>query len=252
MNKKTQWSFNEVMKFYWRIWNYRLFKERAEIASLLKFVKVGETAIDIGAYKGAYTYWMSKAVGVTGRVYAFEPQKHAYNRLLGILNDINITNVILEPKGLSSKTGEMRLNIPNQNKGGSPGATFEVKSNEEYQVKYSVQVESLDSYFEKLNIDKISFIKCDAEGHELEIFRGGVNILKKYKPILLFECENRHLQEHKIEDVFVFLRQFGYEGQFICRNQLLPMSDFQIDKHQIINQEPYVNNFLFIHKTLVI
>ena len=34
----------------------------------------GDVAVDVGAYKGGYTYWMREAVGDAGTVFAFEPQ----------------------------------------------------------------------------------------------------------------------------------------------------------------------------------
>ena len=48
---------------------------------MLNHLKLGDTAIDIGAHKGAYTYWMSKYVGNEGRVFSFEPQREIYEIL---------------------------------------------------------------------------------------------------------------------------------------------------------------------------
>ena len=61
-------------KFVFRAWRYRLRAERPEIRFLLNQLQLGHTAIDIGAHKGAYTYWMSQRVGSSGQVIAFEPQ----------------------------------------------------------------------------------------------------------------------------------------------------------------------------------
>ena len=41
---------------------------------MLRHLQPGDTAVDIGAWRGAYTYWMVKAVGPQGRVVCFEPQ----------------------------------------------------------------------------------------------------------------------------------------------------------------------------------
>ena len=58
------------------------------------------------------------------------------------------------------------------------------------------------------------FLKIDVEGNELKVFEGAVGILQKKKPILLFECEQRHLGETPIENVFSFLEKYGYQGFF--------------------------------------
>lgn len=34
----------------------------------------------------------------------------------------------------------------------------------------------------------ISFIKIDVEGAEMQVLKGGVNLIKKDKPTILFEC----------------------------------------------------------------
>ena len=49
----------------------------------------------------------------------------------------------------------------------------------------------LDSFFAS-RTQPVSLIKCDVEGHEGEVFRGAEQLLRQDRPILLFECEQRH------------------------------------------------------------
>src|SRR5271166_2517239 len=42
-------------------------------------VRAGETALDIGANYGLYSYYLSRALGHNGRVYAFEPIPYTVN-----------------------------------------------------------------------------------------------------------------------------------------------------------------------------
>ena len=71
----------DFVRWVFRAWKYRLFTEQQEIKFLLENLSPGQTAVDIGSYKGAYTYWMSKRIGSTGKVFAFEPQIEAYTGL---------------------------------------------------------------------------------------------------------------------------------------------------------------------------
>ena len=64
-----------------------------------------------------------------------------------------------------------------------------------------INVKNLDSY----KFKDIGLIKIDVEGYELNVFKGGIKTLKKWKPIILFE-------EHNINSkVFKFLRSLNYE-----------------------------------------
>ena len=67
-------KFIERLHAMHRIWRYRLRQERLELALVRKLVAPGQAVLDVGGNRGAYTYWLSKAVGPSGSVYAFEPQ----------------------------------------------------------------------------------------------------------------------------------------------------------------------------------
>jgi hypothetical protein len=117
-----------------------------------------------------------------------------------------------------------------------------------------VKVDTLDNYFSSADKRPVKFIKCDVEGHELEVFRGGEKILKKDMPILLFECEARHLQSGDVKEVFSFLEDLGYSGQFFANGKITSLDKFDMQKHQqirdgkIIDHLSYCNNFVFMPK----
>jgi hypothetical protein len=48
----------------------------------------------------------------------------------------------------------------------------------------------------------VVFIKCDVEGHEHNVFRGGRRLLERDRPCLLFEC---HRDEAEKQALFSFL-----------------------------------------------
>jgi ubiquinone/menaquinone biosynthesis C-methylase UbiE len=57
------------------------YKNEKEMYLLADYIFNGDVCIDIGANYGAYTYELSKIVGITGKVYSFEPGKFAFNVL---------------------------------------------------------------------------------------------------------------------------------------------------------------------------
>ena len=69
----------DYLRWISRAWKYRLIVERQEILFMLEHLMPGQNAVDIGAHKGAYTYWISKYTGTNGNVFAFEPQSELFN-----------------------------------------------------------------------------------------------------------------------------------------------------------------------------
>lgn len=236
------------IKIFYRAWRYRLRLDRKEIAFVLSNVRKRGLVVDIGAHKGAYSYWLRKGVGPDGQVIAFEPQPGLARYLENTVNDLGWENVVIENSGVSSKPGVLSLNVPGGNC--SPGASFCEKEGDGYS-RIQVAVESLDEYLGKHRPGQVvQFIKCDVEGYELEVFRGAKTVLAKDKPILLFECEIRHLGSYeKMLEIFQFLKERGYHGFFFTDKELLPIEKFVPEKHQKWGSVDYFNNFVFIDQS---
>jgi FkbM family methyltransferase len=235
----------EKLRWIYRAWRYRLKLEKQEITTLLSLLGPGDIAVDIGAHKGAYTYWMLKQVGEAGKIFAFEPQPQLHQALTRLIPQTKHKNVRIENMGLSSSSGVLNLNLPSAKP--SPSASFEQNPEGQSPLQsYPVDVSTLDEYFQRQHGGRINLIKCDAEGHELEVFRGGENLLRQQRPYLLFECEARHRREGDVQEVFAWLEELGYHGQFIAEDGLHDIADFDASIHQAsASDSGYVNNFLF-------
>jgi len=236
----------DKLRFFWRAWRYRFKLDPAEISILRRILSPGDVAIDVGTHKGAYSYWMAKAVGPKGHVYGFEPQRHLSEKLRQILLALKIKAIEIHQLGISSKPGQLQLFIPGMGHS-SPEATFEKPERYEGGVYEPVAVATLDQVL-KSEKRPIRLIKCDVEGHELEVFKGGEEIIRRHKPCLLFECEARHHPDGNIEEVFKYLQDLRYEGFFFLGRRRLPLSEFT-KKYQQLGKKPYANNFLFQPKT---
>jgi hypothetical protein len=112
-----------------------------------------------------------------------------------------------------------------------------------------VPVTTLDEYLAGTNkpLRRIDLIKCDVEGHELEVFRGAERTLRKHRPILLFEREIRHCGGQPIALAFDYLRELGYRGHFPIGSKLYDIAQFDPTRHQAgARAGAYVNNFIFM------
>jgi FkbM family methyltransferase len=244
----------ERLKWTYRAWRYRQRLERQEIRLLLRHLGAGDVAVDVGAHKGAYTYWMRRAVGASGMVYAFEPQPSLAAGLRALAAGSGFDNVVVENLGLSSAAGTLTLNVPGG--GPSPGASFEPsRAAQPDGQSYPVPVTTLDAYFRgadrgadrHVDWDRIRLLKCDVEGHELEVFRGGEGLLREVRPCLLFECERRHRGSGNVDEVFRWLQEIGYQGFFVAKSGLRDIAEFDPRLHQADHEASgYINNFLFL------
>lgn len=244
-------SLLSKLKFLFRALKYRYKNDRSELTYLSRNVKKDDFVLDIGAHKGGYLYWLRKFVGIKGSVIAFEPQPILYNYLNQIIETFGYDNIDLHHAGISSQAGELELFVPKEMGQTSPGATFENRVNQEKGHLINVQVFQLDDFMAQRK-RKINFIKLDVEGHELEVFKGANTILQQDQPTLIFECENRHLNGIKVQDVFEYLTALNYEGFFFAKNGMQPIIEFDAEKHQatsatneIIDKKNYANNFVF-------
>lgn len=230
------------LRLLYRAYRYRWKIDRAEIAFVRANTRAGTIALDIGAHKGGYTYWLARKVGPDGRVYSFEPQPELARKLR---LSFDPERVVVENAGVSDSEGSLRLHVPTDGRP-SPGASLEAPaaaSRNGHSIE--VRVVSLDHYLRD-RAQPVSFLKCDVEGHELHVFRGAEQLLRRDRPVLLFECEQRHHGARPVRDVFNYLENLGYMGRFFHRGQLLPLAQFRADQHQNASKPAdYCNNFAF-------
>jgi FkbM family methyltransferase len=235
-------------RFLYRAFKARYRDQRSELRAALSFLRSGAVAVDIGANKGAYLYWLRKAVGPNGRVFAYEPQAPLAAYLQAVCTAMKWNNVFVRSCALSDSPGVQVLHVPGE--GNSPGASLNPPAaGAKPHRSYECPVDTLDRQLR--DAGRVALLKVDVEGHELQVFRGAQAILSQHQPALLFECEARHLRQHSMQDVFAFLRGHGYTGEFFSPKGLRPLAEFDPKNHQ--RQSPgrfwdapgYCNNFLF-------
>lgn len=227
-------------RFLWRAHRARLLDQSVELALIRRRTAPGDLACDVGANKGSYLYWMSRWAD---RVVAFEPQPGLADYLKTLVATLPMANVTVVQQGVSDHAGVLTLYMPSIN---SPEASLEPIDGAG---TVDITVVSLDDYF--AGSGRLAILKIDVEGHELDVFKGADRILREDRPVLLFECEQRHLRTGSVFDCFRYLEARGYAGRFIQGKTLRPVSEFDLAVHQNQTGERfwrapgYCNNFLF-------
>jgi FkbM family methyltransferase len=198
--------------------------------------------IEIGAADGLYAWLLAR---LCRHLYAYEPNPDFF----AILSGLRRRNLSLFPYAISDREGAMELRIP-RDRGGRERpleATLEPRFEGNCRT-ISLSTKPLDA----LEHPPVGFIKIDVEGHEAAVIRGAARTLARFRPRLWIEIEQRHL-DCDIREVFAFIGSFAYEGLFLYRKALVPISQFDVTEYQLaLRDNPesslYVNNFAFIPK----
>ncbi|HQR29570.1 MAG TPA: FkbM family methyltransferase [Anaeromyxobacteraceae bacterium] len=228
------------LRFLWRAWRCRLRDDRAELRWILARLRPGQVALDVGAHKGGYTWWMQRAVGPGGCVVAFEPQARIAARLADVLARSGCGHVRVENLALSDRSGDAVLVQPS---GATCAATLEPR--ERVRASERVRVVTLDGWLERNGDPAVHLVKCDVEGHELAVFRGARRTLERHRPALLVEIEARHRPGGSVAEVVGHLESLGYRASFFWKGRQLPVSAFRPELHQVPGRRPYANDFAF-------
>jgi FkbM family methyltransferase len=191
---------------------------------------------------------MRRTVGVSGRVVAFEPQAEAASLLRSYVSAFGWSNVEVVQAALSSAPGTRALMRPVVS-GPTPAASLVGASLPPSPRRIDVPVDTLDRILASRSDTRVAFIKCDVEGHELDVFRGAEATLREHHPAILVECEARHLEGHSMTDVFGYLSGMGYRGFFFWKGDQVDVERFDVRVHQVEGARPYVNNFAFVRRT---
>lgn len=194
-------------------------------------------AIDIGANRGVYTWWMARTAR---HVHAFEPNP----KMMGILNKVLPANATSYAVGLSDCAGEAGLFIPQRRKGYSnQGGSLSTRKADSPHGEVTVETRTLDSY----DFRDIGFIKVDVEGFEAAVLAGAQETIAREKPNMLIELEEAHTGE-PIEDMLAKIGEMGFAGFFMRRGQLTALEHFDPQAHHRATSQAadYVFNFIFI------
>jgi len=203
--------------------------------------KKPEICIDVGASYGSYAYFLSRLLASNqSEIFSFEPVKSSYHVLAKTKKKFKLDKVHIFNVALSDKEGEATMEIPKNVNGLAfiqPQDTEKSSSPSE-----KVRLDKLDNFLRHFS-KEVGFIKCDVEGSEFAVFTGAKKLLDKFKPLILCEIEQRHLDKYGIspEATPHLLKSHGY-SMFIWRNNRL---------EQVNNLVEGYSNYFFIHKTQI-
>lgn len=181
-----------------------------EFEHLEKFLDSSGVLVDIGANTGIYTLKAAKHFSAGGgTVVAVEPFPDMLASLHHSIQLNGFTNVRLRNFCASDKTGAttfwMNFNKPN---------SFSLLKRDENAGCLSTLAVALDDLFAWENLNRLDYLKIDAEGAEQQILKGGEKTISKYRPIIQVEVNIHEVSMHLSEYV-VFEAPGGVNKIFV-------------------------------------
>jgi FkbM family methyltransferase len=230
-------AFIDNAHFLVRCLRYRFRTEKLQIRTMMRLRLNGATVLDIGANKGIYCFWMMRAVGRSGRVIAFEPQPEMRDSIERRKLRFDWRNLRVMNVALSNSDGSMNLS---RQRVGDGSATLEVARRRSTDATLDVRVTRLDAMPEE-TFRNLKFIKCDVEGHELNVFLGGEQTLRRHRPVVQFEST---VTDPRTQQIFRLFRGLGYSGVLLLGNRYLPYTNPDAVPHYKFGMEGH-RDFLF-------
>ena len=191
-----------------------------EVLGLDRLVGPGAVCLDVGAEYGLYTWSLAALVGATGAVHTIEPQPGLVRMLNHTTRLAGARNVTIHHLALGDEPGEGHLSQPSRRGMPVHGRAFladgtrGLGSNAEFQRHRSiaVPVQTMDGLVERLGLARLDLIKVDIEGAEGRLLAGGVQTLQRFRPHLLLELEDRHLERFgtSADAIIAQLTELGY------------------------------------------
>ncbi|MFV2116326.1 FkbM family methyltransferase [Micromonospora sp. LOL_025] len=184
-----------------------------ELARLPRFVPRGGTAVDVGAWYGP---WTARLLRRADRVVAVEPTPPLARQLRAAFPAAEVVEA-----AVSDHEGTASLYLP------EGGAIVGTSSLEDPQQGDPVEVRRIT--LDSLGLTDVRFVKLDIEGHELPALRGAAETVRRDRPVLLIEVEERI---QPVGPLLELLAGWGYHGYVLPGRDWVPLADFDLGGHQ--------------------
>jgi FkbM family methyltransferase len=211
--------------------------EQDEMNMQLKLIEDGYNVLDIGANYGWYAMYIANGKPNT-KVFSFEPIPNTFIFLNENIRLNKFNNIITFNFGLSDTDGSFNFYIDPHL---SVNASLANVSGNNKIENITCSVKKLDNFVKDQNI-KVDFIKCDVEGAELLVFKGGIEVIKKDCPIIFTEMLRKWTSKFNYHpnDIISFFYDLGYSCFTLSQGQLL--------HYDFVYENTIQTNYFFLHK----
>ena len=189
-----------------------------EVKGLRRWLKPGDVAIDIGAHSGDSTLPMALAVGPTGLVIAFEPNRYVF-RVLVANAGLNRTKTNIHPYQFAAGSADGPMTFEYSDSGFCNGGRHEGIKRWRHAHFFPLEVQArnipnlLAGLYPAETLNKLRFVKIDTEGFDHVVYKSLLPLITRTKPVIRTEIF-RHMPE---ADRVAYLRDLESAGYRVHR-----------------------------------
>lgn len=186
--------------------------------TLRKYLKKGDTFLDVGACIGYFSMIGAGLVGKEGQVHSFEPVPEYFKKIDNFARINTQYNITVNQFALGDENKSKDLYVEGRsNIGNNTFFTYVLGERKDKSKAIQVPIRRLDEYIRERGVNNIKLIKIDVEGFEFPVLKGLSNYLsdcvkKGNGPIIIcevFPSLYTHL-EYSLSDIFKYMEKFSY------------------------------------------
>jgi len=164
-------------------------------------VKKGDIVCDVGAFIGEFTLSIAD---IASKIILFEPDPNNYRILKRNTAHLKNITILRNPLWKENTPLEFKLGYPSVD-----SSLINVDSSVE-RGRIKLQAKRLDKVFHNLNLERIDFLKIDAEGAEPEVLEGAKDIFTKIHKIVL-DCSPERFGKSTRNTAMNILKRAGFK-----------------------------------------
>jgi FkbM family methyltransferase len=209
-------------------WMYASGYEIETVLVMKKFLKDGDTFIDVGANIGYVSAIAAGLVGKSGQIHCFEPVPAYFQKLQRFAEMNNDYNITLNNSALGDKKTITYIDISDYHNIGWNTMVPGLMKKRMLGETIEIPVGRLDDYLFERKLRHVTMIKIDTEGYEFPVLLGLTAFLGISKPLPVILCEilpeAYPLLGYTLIQIKEFMAQFGYKAFDVIR----PQSEIEI------------------------
>ncbi|MBX2921953.1 MAG: FkbM family methyltransferase [Chitinophagaceae bacterium] len=187
---------------------------QSEINFYKQFIKKGDLVIDIGTNVGDTTVPMAIAAGREGLTIGFDPNPFVF-KILEVNAGLNKskTNIVAYPYAITEKESEFFYRSSEASFANGGIKEIDETYHGKFSLEHKIKGIRLSDFLKKNHPDqlnKLSFIKVDAEGLDTTILKSIRDLVEEYKPVVIAECFTGLTPEQRY-DLFDTVALPGYQ-----------------------------------------